>query len=81
MFRRREFVCMICIKQHTLRLMISFSLIHKTSTRDFNAATKCVQKNVQQGKSFHLKVATATALMSGDVLAMKAIYNFYMRII
>ena len=26
--------------------------------------------------TFHLKVATASALMSGDVLAMEAIYNF-----
>ena len=25
---------------------------------------------------FHLKVGTASALMSGDVLAMEAIYNF-----
>ena len=45
---------------------------------DFNAATKCIQKRVQ--KTFHLKVATVSALMSGDVLGMEAIYNFYIRI-
>ena len=28
----------------------------------------------------HLKVATASALISGDVLAIEAIYNFYIRI-
>ena len=29
---------------------------------------------------FDLKVATASALMSEDVLAMEMIYNFYIRI-
>ena len=62
---------MLCINQGTLHSMISLFV-------DFNAATKCIQKRVQ--KTFHLKVATVSALMSGDVLGMEAIYNFYIRI-
>ena len=45
-----------------------------------NAATKCVQKRAHETGFFYLKVATASALMSGDVLAMETIYNFYIRI-
>ena len=35
---------------------------------------------MQQDRIFHLEVATASALMSGDVLAMRTIYNFYIRL-
>ena len=31
---------------------------------EFNAATKCVQKRMQQDRAFHLNVATASTLMS-----------------
>ena len=35
---------------------------------------------MQQDRIFHLEVATASALMSRDVLAMGTIYNFYIRL-
>ena len=37
-------------------------------------------KACAKDRTFHLKVATASALISGDVLAMEAIYDFYKRI-
>ena len=73
--RRREFVCMLCAK-HTLHLLLSLFIF----TEDLNAAAKYVQTRVKQDRIFHLKVATASPLMSGDALAMETIYN-YMRII
>ena len=73
---RREFICMLCIKQRALHLMISLFAF----SEEFNATTKCGQKRVQQDKIFHLKVATASALMSGDALATETIYNFYIRL-
>ena len=58
---------MLCIKHHTLHLIISL----------FNAATKCVQIRGQQDRIFHWKEAIVSALMSGDVLVMDSIYNLY----
>ena len=39
---RREFICMLCIKQPALHLMISLFAF----SEEFNATTKCVQKRV-----------------------------------
>ena len=74
--RRRGFVCMLCVKQHTLHLMISLL----TFIEDLNAATKYAQNRVKQDRIFHLKVASASPLMSGDARTMETTYN-YMRII
>ena len=52
-----------------------FSFEFFTRLKPVNAATKCVQKCVQQDKNFYLKIATASVIMSGDLLAMETIYN------
>ena len=70
---RREFIYMFCIKQRKLYLMISLFAF----SQDFNATTKCAQRCAQQDRIFHLKVATASALMSGDVMAITSRYNLY----
>ena len=37
-------------------------------------------KACEKDMTFHLKIATASTLMSRDILAKEAIYNFYIKI-
>ena len=67
--RRREFVCMLRIKQHKLHLKISlFTFSKESSTLPQNGFKNVCNKAGS---------CIASALMSGDILAR---YNFYIRI-
>ena len=73
--RRDQFVCMLCIYSAPAFDDFSFSPFHK-----LQRCYKMCSKAYADDKIFHLKVAAASSLISGDVLAMEAIYNFYIRI-
>ena len=69
--QRREFVCMLRIKQCTLHLMIFLFTFSKESPT--------LPQNVFKNVCNKTGSCTASALMSGDVLAMKQ-YMTYIRI-
>ena len=72
---RGQFVCMLCIYSAPAFGDFSFSLFHK-----LQCCYKMCSKAYVEDKIFYLKVATASSLISGNILAMEAIYNFYLRI-
>ena len=68
---RREFACMLCIKQCTLHLKVSIF----TFQRDFNTATKCVQNCVQQDRILYRFCRNVRRCTANET-----IQNFYIRL-